>query len=209
MSVKNMPDLLLDALKDIYDAEKRITKALPKMKRAAESEELIAAFDYHLRETEEQVKRLERIFGELDETAKGKVCQAMVGLLKEGDEVMEEVDEGPVRDAALIAAAQKVEHYEIATYGCLRDWARKLGHDSVVRLVQETLDEEGAADKRLSQIAQSLNVEAIKEGDEDEEEEETTGSSRRMTAVASRGGATKRSSGSSSRGRSNGGRSKR
>ena len=172
-----MPDtfreLFLDELKDIYDAEHRITKALPKMAQAASSEELISAFEDHLLQTKEHVQRLEEVFESMDESPARKTCKATVGLLEEGQEIIDDDDFSPeVKDAALIAAAQKVEHYEMATYGCLRTWAELLDEDDCVHLLQTTLDEEGAADKKLTEIAMSLNVEAAEETDELPEEEE-------------------------------------
>ena len=168
----SLRDLFLEELKDIYDAEQRITKALPKMAQAAGSEELVSAFEDHLGETEEHVRRLEEIFEAVDESPSKKTCKAMVGLLEEGQDIIGDDDlPAEVKDAALIAAAQKVEHYEMATYGCLRTWAELLGEDEVVRLLQTTLDEEGAADKKLTEIAQSLNLEAASEGEEDDERE--------------------------------------
>jgi ferritin-like metal-binding protein YciE len=169
-----MPDtlreLFLEELKDIYDAEQRITKALPKMAKAADSEELVSAFKEHLSETEEHVRRLEEVFDSIEQSPAKKTCKAMVGLLEEGQEIIDDEGESPaVNDASLIAAAQKVEHYEMATYGCLRTWAEMLGEDEAVRLLQITLDEEGATDKKLTEIAQSLNVEAAEQGDEEEE----------------------------------------
>jgi ferritin-like metal-binding protein YciE len=192
-----MPDtfreLFLDEVKDIYDAEHRITKALPKMAQAANSEELVAAFEDHLSETEEHIRRLEEVFEAIDESPARKTCKAMVGLLEEGQEIIDDDDGSPeVKDAALIAAAQKVEHYEMATYGCLRTWAELLDEDDSVRLLQTTLDEEGAADKKLTEIAQSLNVEAAEETGEDEGEEEeekepaTVSQGRRPSAASGR-----------------------
>ncbi|TMQ68688.1 MAG: ferritin-like domain-containing protein [Candidatus Eisenbacteria bacterium] len=166
MPANDLRELLVEQLQDIYDAEQRITKALPKMAKAADSEELASAFEGHLRETEEHVRRLEQVFETLDESAKRKECKAMVGLLDEGKDMMEENNPPNVRDAALIAAAQKVEHYEMATYGCLRTWAELLGEDEAVQLLQQTLDEEGNADKKLTQVAQTLNVEAVEEEEE-------------------------------------------
>jgi len=163
MSASNLRELLIEELKDIYDAEQRITKALPKMAKAADSEELKEAFQEHLAQTQEHVKRLEQVFEQLDETAKKKQCKAMTGLLEEGDEIMEEDFAPDVRDAALITAAQKVEHYEMAAYGSLRTWAELIGEDEVVNLLQTTLDEEGETDKKLTEIAQSLNIEAMDE----------------------------------------------
>jgi ferritin-like metal-binding protein YciE len=163
-------DLFLEELKDIYDAEHRITKALPKMAKAADSEELVSAFEEHLSETEEHIRRLEEVFDAIEESPAKKTCKATVGLLEEGQEIINEGSESPaVKDAALISAAQKVEHYEMAAYGCLRTWAELLGEDEAVRLLQTTLDEEGATDKKLTEIAQSLNVEAAEQSDEEEE----------------------------------------
>jgi ferritin-like metal-binding protein YciE len=148
-------ELFLDELKDMYDAEKQLTKALPKMAKAAESDELREAFESHLEETEQQVARLEEVFQALDEKPERKTCPAMQGLVKEGEEIMKEQKGSSVLDAALIAAGQKVEHYEIATYGTLAAWAEQLGHSEVVDLLKETLDEEKAADDKLTDIAQS------------------------------------------------------
>ena len=178
-----MPDslreLFIDQLKDIYDAEQRITKALPKMAQAADSEELASGFEEHLKETEEHVRRLEEVFEAIDESPSRKTCKAMVGLLEEGQDVIDEDGSPETKDAGLIAAAQKVEHYEMAVYGCLRTWAELLGEDEPVRLLQATLDEEGTTDKKLTEIAQSLNVEAVEENEneienEDEEEQHAT-----------------------------------
>lgn len=182
MKMRTLEDLFVDELKDVYDAERRITKALPKMIKAATSEELSAAFEEHLQQTEEQITRLDRIFESMDKAAGRKTCQAMVGLIEEGQSLMEEDASDSVMDAALIAAAQKIEHYEIATYGCLRDWAQLLGNDEVARILQQTLDEEGETDKKLTEIAQSLNVEAV---DGDEEDAEPVRASRSSTSSAS------------------------
>jgi ferritin-like metal-binding protein YciE len=170
MKLKNLDDLFVDGLQDVYDAEKRITKALPKMAKAATSPELKEAFQEHLKATEQHIERLDRIFEEIDQSPGRKPCEAMVGLLKEGDEFLDGDYADAVRDAGLIAAAQKVEHYEMATYGCLRDWAGLLGNTEASEQLQETLDEEGDADKRLTSIAQALNVAAMEE-DEDSEAE--------------------------------------
>ena len=168
----SLRDLFLEEVKDIYDAEQRITKALPKMAQAAGSEELVSAFEDHLGETEEHVRRLVEVFEALDESPTKKTCKAMMGLLEEGQEIIDDDDLGPeVKDAALIAAAQKVEHYEMASYGCLRTWAELLDENEVVRLLQTTLDEEGAADKKLTAIAQSLNLEAAESSEEENEKE--------------------------------------
>ena len=166
----NLRELMIEELKDIYDAEQRITKALPKMAKATDSQELKTAFQTHLRETEEQIKRLEEVFEQFGASPKRKECKAMVGLIEEGEDLMEADHSPDVLDAALITAAQKIEHYEIAAYGSLRTWAEMLGESEVVNLLQTTLDEEGEADKKLTEIAQSLNFEAM-EGEEGMDEE--------------------------------------
>jgi ferritin-like metal-binding protein YciE len=187
MPVRNFEDLFIDELKDIYDAERRITKALPKMIRNASSPELSSALEEHLQVTEEQIGRLDRIFEEMGKSPGRKTCDGMVGLLEEGQKIMEEAGPEHLTDAGIIAAAQKVEHYEIATYGTLRDWAKLLGRDEVARMLQETLDEEGEADKKLTKIAQSLNVEAAEEGEEQEEDEGAMVHVRRGNGGSSRG----------------------
>lgn len=165
-----------DALKDVYNAEKQLLKALPKMAKAATSEELTAAFEDHLSVTEEQVTRLEQVFEAAGLKVASKKCEAMEGLVKEGEEAIEDTEDGSlVRDVALIVAAQKVEHYEIASYGSLRDIATILGHTEAAALLQETLDEEGDADKTLSGIAAQINAEAYEEDGSDEDEKDTKG----------------------------------
>jgi len=157
MKTKGFQDLLELELKDLYSAEKQITKALPKMAKAATNDDLKAAFETHLEETEGQIERLEQIFKQLDISfARVEKCKAMEGLIEEGKEIMEEDLEPEVLDAALICAAQKVEHYEIAGYGCARTFAQQLGHADVADLLQETLDEEGTTDKKLTEIAESV-----------------------------------------------------
>jgi ferritin-like metal-binding protein YciE len=170
MKTKTFRDLVELELKDLYSAEKQLTKALPKMAKAATNEDLKAAFESHLEETEGQIQRLESIFKQLDISyARVEKCKAMEGLIEEGKEIMEEGLEPDVLDAALICAAQKVEHYEIAGYGCARTFAQLLGHDDVANLLQETLDEEGSADKKLTEIAESfVNQEAVAAGPDDE-----------------------------------------
>ena len=155
-------DLLLEEeLKDLYSAEKQLVKALPKMAKTATSEDLRAAFEEHLEVTKGHVNRLEEVFQALGKTAKAKTCKAMQGLLEEGKEIMEEDAEDSVMDAGLIAAAQKVEHYEIASYGTVRTWARLCGQEEAAELLQETLDEEGEADKKLTELAEAvINPEA-------------------------------------------------
>jgi ferritin-like metal-binding protein YciE len=147
--------LFLGELADIYNAEQQLTKALPKMAKVAESDELREAFETHLEETEEHVSRLEQIFEELGESIKRKTCQAMKGLIEEGEDLIKEEKGSSALDAALIAAAQKVEHYEIASYGTLATWAEQMGHGEVLELLKETLDEEKSADEKLTTIAES------------------------------------------------------
>jgi len=149
-----LKDLLIDELKDLNDAEHQITKALPKMAKAASNPQLQTAFTSHLAETEGQIRRLEQVFKALGLNPTRKTCEAMKGLLKEGDEVLEEKADPDVKDAVLIASAQRVEHYEMAGYGTVRTFARTLGLNDVAQLLQETLNEEGAADKKLTQIAE-------------------------------------------------------
>lgn len=159
---KPLEELLVDELKDIYSAENQIVKALPKMAKAASAPELKRAFERHLEETRRQVERLEQIGQELEIKLTGKKCHGMEGLIEEGKEIMEEdLDENAI-DAGLIGAAQKVEHYEIAAYGTARTHAAMLGFNKVARLLQQTLNEEGATDKKLTQLAESIiNVEAV------------------------------------------------
>ena len=160
MKMKTLHDLLVDELKDLHSAEMQLTKALPKMAKAASSDELRTAFQSHLKETEGHVERLDKIFKGLDASPKGKKCKAMEGLIEEGKEAIELDAEDAVRDAALIAAAQRVEHYEMAGYGTVRTFARLLGMEDVADLLQETLNEEGAADEKLTEIAKEIDVEA-------------------------------------------------
>jgi ferritin-like metal-binding protein YciE len=160
MEMESLRDLLVDGLKDLYSAEKQITKSLPKMVKTASSDMLKKAFQEHLVETEEQVKRLEQIFQELEESPRGKKCKGMEGVLEEGKEIMAEDADPEVLDAGLIAAAQHVEHYEIAGYGCVRTYANLLGMKNVVKLLEKTLDEEKRTDEKLTKIAESINVEA-------------------------------------------------
>lgn len=164
-SFNSLDDLFYDQLKDLYDAEQRLTDALPKMADAASSNELQQAFRQHLSETEHHVDRLERVFEMIGKDADRKTCDAMKGLISEGEEVLDADGDREVRDAALIAAAQRVEHYEIAAYGTARNFAQRLGRDDVARLLQETLDEEGSADKRLTGLAESqINPRAAHSG---------------------------------------------
>ena len=148
-------ELFLDELADVYSAEKQLTKALPKMAKAAQSPELRGAFETHLEETENQISRLEEAIKSMGESLKRKKCKGMEGLLEEGKEMMEEKEESPALDAALIAAAQKVEHYEIATYGTLCNWAEMMGHREALDLLKQNLAEEKATDEKLTEIAES------------------------------------------------------
>jgi ferritin-like metal-binding protein YciE len=161
MKLGSLNDLYITELKDIYSAEKQILKALPKMIKAANNEKLAAGFEEHLGETESQVERLEQIFKNLGASPTGHACAAMKGILEEGSEMIKADGDEDVIDAALIGAAQRVEHYEIAAYGCARTYARLLGREGDVELLQESLDEEGATDKKLTKLAETLiNVKA-------------------------------------------------
>ena len=163
MSLTTLEDLFMEDLKDIYNAEKQLLKALPKMAKAASDATLRKAFEAHLKETKGQVARLEKAFAYLEMPARGKKCAAMEGLIEEGSELMEEAAEEAVMDAGLICAAQKVEHYEIATYGTLATWAETLGHGPVAKLLKANLAEEEAADEKLSAIAANVNQAAHQE----------------------------------------------
>jgi ferritin-like metal-binding protein YciE len=154
MSLNSLESLFIEELRDIYNGEKQILRALPKMAKAAESAELSQAFTKHLKETQGHVQRLEKILRELGQAVRGKQCKGMMGLIEEGKEKLEEEGEAAVLDAALIASAQKVEHYEIAAYGCLRTYAQLLGYDQVAKLLEQTLAEEEAADKKLTQLGE-------------------------------------------------------
>ena len=156
-----LEDLYTDLLKDLYSAEKQLVKALPKMAKNAQAPDLQKAFQEHLRQTEGQVERIERIFTEMGGSPRGKKCVGMEGLIEEGNELLQEEAEPDVLDAGLIAAAQKVEHYEIAGYGTARAWAQRLGYEKAARMLQETLDEESMANEKLNKIAEShVNMEA-------------------------------------------------
>lgn len=201
MDQETLQECLVAHIRDIYDAEKQLTKALPKMAKAASSEELETAFRDHLAETQGQVERLDKVFEALGVAAKGKPCKGMKGLIEEGGEAIEE-EEGPIRDLALIAAAQKVEHYEISAYGTARTLAEQIGNDEAVQLLQETEEEEKAADSKLTEIAMSI-YEMEDEGassDEDDNEasveageDEEAAAPRRQPVGASTGRAAQRS----------------
>jgi len=160
MELESLKDLFVNELKDLYSAENQLIKALPKMAKAASSAQLKAAFSSHLEETRTHVDRLEQIFSDLGEKPGGKACKAMKGLVEEGSEMIEEDADPEVKDAGLISAAQKAEHYEMASYGCVRTYARLLGEEQIANLLQQTLDEEGAADKKLTKLAETINVAA-------------------------------------------------
>ena len=162
--MKNLHDLFEETLRDIYYAEKAILKALPKMAKKASSEDLSAAFEEHRQQTEGHVERLEQIFKMLDKAARGKKCEAIEGLTKEANEIIKEAETDTVRDAAMLAAAQAVEHYEISRYGTLKAWAEKLGMNDAAQLLDETLQEEKETDEKLTELAESeINIDADKE----------------------------------------------
>lgn len=156
MKIDTLQKLFVEELRDLYSAENQLLKALPKMAKTASSDELKQAFEDHLEETKEHVARLDEIFRGLDESPKGKTCKAMQGLVEEGSEILEEEGEQAVLDAGIIAAAQKVEHYEMASYGTVRAWATLLGDEEAADLLQQTLEEEGEANKRLSELAEEI-----------------------------------------------------
>lgn len=183
MRTNRLHHLYVEGLKDIYSAENQLLKALPKMAKAATSEDLRNGFETHLEQTREHVARLEKIFKALDESPKGKKCSGMEGLIKEGSEMIEEDPAPEELDAGLISAAQRVEHYEIAAYGCVSTYAKLLGEDDAYTLLRQTLQEEKDTDKRLSDLADDINVEAQESG---EEEDEETGSTKKMPAMKSR-----------------------
>jgi ferritin-like metal-binding protein YciE len=169
MSLDSLEKLFIEELRDIYNGEKQLVTALPRMAKAAESTELSQAFTKHLKETEGHVQRLESILRDLGQAVRGKQCKGLEGIIGEGKEKLEEKGDGSVLDAALVASAQKVEHYEIATYGCLRTYATLLGHDQAAKLLEQTLAEEEAADKKLTQLAEGgINDAAAAAGGENE-----------------------------------------
>ena len=199
MAAQTLHELFVEELRDMYDAEKRIIKALPKIAKHAQSDELRSALTEHLRQTEKQAIRLEQVFKSIGETPRGKKCDGIMGILEEGNHAMEELEEGPILDAALIAGCQKVEHYEIASYGTLAYFAELMGHERAKDLLGATLDEEKAADEKLNTIATSeVNREALMSGGEDEDEMEEDEERPRARRSASMAMANERSS---SRGR--------
>ena len=192
--LSTLKDLFVKELRDIYDAEKQITKALPKMAKGAEAEELRSAFEEHREQTLGQIERIEQVFEMLGERAKSVPCKGMKGLVEEGSEILQEDGEGAVIDAGLIGAAQKVEHYEIAAYGTLITYAKLMGNEEIGDLLGETLEEEKETDQRLTGLAENfVNPQAEEEGDE-EERGQMRGSARSRSTAASRSrGGTSRS----------------
>jgi ferritin-like metal-binding protein YciE len=170
-NLDSLEALLQDEMKDIYDAEKQLTKALPKLAKKASAPELKEALEAHLEETEQHIERLEQAFEQLGMPARGKKCEGMKHLIDEGNDLISDAEDDAARDAVMIAAAQKVEHYEIASYGTIRTWANLLGKNDVAALFEDTLEEEKEADQKLTTIAESfVNEEAVEGGEEEEEE---------------------------------------
>jgi ferritin-like metal-binding protein YciE len=199
-TVDSLKSLLVEQIKDIYDAEKRLTKAIPKLAKASSNEELVSALQEHLGETQNHVARLEQVFELLEERAKGKPCKAMQGLIEEGDEhAKEDYDDDDLRDAMIIGSAQRVEHYEIAAYGTAIAHARLLDLNEVVDLLEETLAEEKATDEKLTEIAESVvNLEAAQdEGEEEEPQAKPSRKAARQPASRSRATAADRTRGGS------------
>jgi ferritin-like metal-binding protein YciE len=193
-------EMLVDEIKDLYHAEKQLTKALPKMAKAATHDDLREAFEMHLEETREQITRLEEVFEALGEKVKAKPCAGMAGIIEEGNDTMQEDAEGAVLDAALIAAAQRAEHYEIGAYGTCAEWARLLGLDEVVSLLETTLEEEKAADQKLTELAESeINQAAVAEGQSDDEEDEEEAPGRARASSRARKSTARRQAGGNTR----------
>ena len=183
---ETLHDAFLDELRDSYDAEKQLTKALPKLAKAASNPKLRQAFEAHLEETQGHVQRLEQVFESLDEKVRGKHCDGIAGIIEEGKAIMEEEFEDSAMDACLIAAGQRAEHYEMAAYGTLVAWAQAMGHTEAAKLLQQTLNEEKAADKKLSDLAESgINetaAEAAHPGDEEEPMAAGSGAGRKSSS---------------------------
>lgn len=172
MSIKTAEDLFLDELKDIYSAEKQAIRAYPRVTKAAASEELKEALQKHLEQTKGQLERLDRVFEILEKRSGGKTCEAMKGLIEEAQESIEEIEQGPVLDVAIIAAAQRIEHYEIAAYGTVAALAEAMGQDEIKTLLTETLNEEKQTDELLTNVSQQVNAEAFSDSDEGKEDDE-------------------------------------
>jgi ferritin-like metal-binding protein YciE len=173
MKENTLRELFVDELRDLYDAENRLVKALPKLAKAATMDELREGFETHLEQTKEHVERIKQIMTSLDEKPTGKKCPGMMGILQEGDEMMEEDFEGSVMDAALIASAQRAEHYEIAAYGCVYSWAKELGEEEAAQLLEKTLNEEKETDAKLTELAEQVNSSANSQEEEEESGEES------------------------------------
>ena len=184
MPEQGLKELYIDELKDLYNAENQLVKALPKMAKAASTNELRQGFEEHLEQTKGHVQRLEKIFQALGESPKGKKCKGMEGLIEEGSEATDEGYEGIVLDAALIGAAQRVEHYEIAGYGTVRSMAETLAEDDHVSLLEETLEEEKETDEKLTQLARQINTQANERGDEQGEQGTVTEDKKKSRRVA-------------------------
>jgi len=200
MSVGTAEELFVDELKDIYSAEKQAVKAYPRLTKAVQSEDLKQAMQEHLEQTKGQIERLDRIFEILEKRSSGKTCEGMKGLIEEAQTQLEEIEKGPVLDCAIIGALQRVEHYEIAAYGTVATLAEAMGQDEVKELLGETLEEEKETDERLTQVAQSVNSEALSEGGEEEEGENESSSNGRGSN--SRGSSRSKTSSRSSSSRS-------
>jgi ferritin-like metal-binding protein YciE len=182
MKVESLRDLYLEQLRDLYSSEQQLIKALPKMAKASSSEELRSAFEDHLGQTRQHAQRLETIFEQMGEKTSGKKCKGMEGLVKEGSETIREDMEDSVKDAAIIAAAQRVEHYEIAGYGCVHAYATRLGDDDAASLLAETLEEEKKADQLLNGIAEQLNMDVPAESEQPQKRLSKTAGHRKTAA---------------------------
>ena len=187
MEINSLRELYVEQLRDLYDAENQLIKALPKMAKEASSDELRQSIEEHLEQTRGQAERLEQIFEQLGEKPKGKKCKGMQGLLEEGKETLEEDMEEDTKDAAIIAAAQRVEHYEISGYGTARTYANLLGESEAAEILEEPLNEEKETDHKLTQLAEEINVEAAEGSGEEEGEEESRPSRARSSSSGSRG----------------------
>jgi len=187
-NMESLEELLQEELKDIYDAEKQLTKALPKLAKKATTPDLQDAFEEHLRQTEQHMERLEQVFDQLGMPVKGKTCKGMKNLIAEGNDMIADADDDATRDAIMIAAAQKVEHYEIAAYGTMRTWANVLGHREIASMLEDTLEEEKETDQKLTGIAEGFVNQAATEGEEEEEPRKRTVGARasRRPAAADR-----------------------
>jgi ferritin-like metal-binding protein YciE len=181
MKTATLRDLYVDELRDLYDAENRLVKALPKMAKTATSADLRSGIEGHLEQTKEHVSRLKQILTDMGEKAGGKKCPGMMGILDEGDEMMDEDFEGSLMDVALISAAQRVEHYEIAAYGCVRSWAELLGESEASQLLEKTLQEEKETDQKLTQLSEEINSQAQSEAPRGGEEGESETKAKRSS----------------------------